>query len=566
MIMDIHKTENFKEFEEKFKLLFDNAADPIFILDNKGKFIQINKKVKETLGYREKDLIGKKFTEMNILTKKSKLIALKNFIKRMAGFEIKPYEIEIIKKNGDIVIGEINASAIKENGKTIGDMVICRDITEKRKTDEQIKESEKKYKILYESSNDAIMTLEPPSWKFTSGNPATVNMFNTKDEKEFTSLGPWELSPEKQPNGQLSSEKAKKMIEKAMKEGSNFFEWTHKRYKGEDFPATVLLSRVELKGRKFLQATVRDISKEKKAQEEIEKSEKKFKDIITTIPDWVWELNERGQYTFVGQQIKKILGYKSEEILGKTPFDLMSKDEIKKIAKVFEETVKNKKSFSNLENWNVHKNGTKVLLETSGVPILDKKGNLIGYRGIDRDITERKIAEQKIKESEEKYRALISNIPAIVMNVDQNGKIMFINYTLPGFTIEKTIGKTIYDFIPPKYHDNAKETIKQVFKTGKASIYETIGTGPKGEMKYYSTVVGPIKQEKKVVSVILISSDITERKKAEERLRRSKEELQSKVEELEKFNKLTIGRELKMVELKRRIKELEYELMEKKRK
>jgi PAS domain-containing protein len=121
---------------------------------------------------------------------------------------------------------------------------------------------EEKYKALYESSSDAIMTLEPPTWKFTAGNPATLKMFNVKDEKEFTSLGPWEVSPEKQPDGSDSGKKAQQMIIKAMKEGSNYFEWTHKRYKGEDFAATVLLTKVKLGGKEVLQATVRDLTRE----------------------------------------------------------------------------------------------------------------------------------------------------------------------------------------------------------------------------------------------------------------------------------------------------------------
>jgi PAS domain S-box-containing protein len=122
-------------------------------------------------------------------------------------------------------------------------------------------EAENKFKTLYETSSDAIMTLEPPSWKFTSGNPATIKMFNCKDEKQFISLGPWDISPEKQPDGQLSSDKAKKMIEKAMKEGKNYFEWAHKRYKGEEFSATVLLTKVGEGEKAYLQATVRDLTK-----------------------------------------------------------------------------------------------------------------------------------------------------------------------------------------------------------------------------------------------------------------------------------------------------------------
>ena len=101
------------------------------------------------------------------------------------------------------------------------------------------KRAEEKYRSLFVSSRDAIMTLAPPDWKFTSGNPAAFKLFGTKNEAEFVSLGPWEVSPEYQPDGQLSSIKAKEMIGKAMKEGSNFFEWTHKRIDGTEFYTTV---------------------------------------------------------------------------------------------------------------------------------------------------------------------------------------------------------------------------------------------------------------------------------------------------------------------------------------
>jgi PAS domain S-box-containing protein len=123
------------------------------------------------------------------------------------------------------------------------------------------------FRALYEASMDAIMTLEPPTWRFTAGNPATIKMFRVKDEKQFISLGPGDLSPEKQLDGQLSSAKAKKMIMEAMKNGNKTFEWTHKRYQGENFPAIVVLTKVEVNGKEFLQATVKDISELKKAEE-----------------------------------------------------------------------------------------------------------------------------------------------------------------------------------------------------------------------------------------------------------------------------------------------------------
>lgn len=131
-------------------------------------------------------------------------------------------------------------------------------------------DAEEKYKALFESSSDAIMTLAPPAWKFTDGNPATIKMFRVKDNAEFESLGPWELSPEYQPDGKRSDEKALQMIHKAMERGSHFFEWTHKRYKGENFPATVLLTRMHVGGKELLQATVRDITKQKRIEQLLE--------------------------------------------------------------------------------------------------------------------------------------------------------------------------------------------------------------------------------------------------------------------------------------------------------
>lgn len=123
-------------------------------------------------------------------------------------------------------------------------------------------EAETKYKLIYETSIDARMILESPKWNFSSGNPAAIKMFNVKDEEQLATLTPADLSPKMQPDGHLSGLKVKKMIEKALKEGRAFFEWTHKRYNGENFLANVLLSRFEENGKTYIQATVREINKE----------------------------------------------------------------------------------------------------------------------------------------------------------------------------------------------------------------------------------------------------------------------------------------------------------------
>lgn len=127
-------------------------------------------------------------------------------------------------------------------------------------------ESEEKYRTLYESSRDAIMTLAPPTWLFTSGNPATVKLFRMRDEAEFISFALWQLSPPEQPNGEPSDKKAMEMIETAMRDGSHFFEWTHCHSDNTPFPAEVLLTRMEQKGQMLIQATIRDITERKQAE------------------------------------------------------------------------------------------------------------------------------------------------------------------------------------------------------------------------------------------------------------------------------------------------------------
>ncbi|PIN87137.1 hypothetical protein COV19_01435 [Candidatus Woesearchaeota archaeon CG10_big_fil_rev_8_21_14_0_10_44_13] len=239
-----------EEAEERYESLFNGVKTGFLIVDlDTHKFILANPEMSRITGYPEKELIGSDFSMLH--PKEDLHYVIKKFNELVEGKIRVAENIRVLRKNGEIIYCDISATTQNFRGKKVV-MGIFIDVTER-------KETENKYRLLYETSADAIMTIEPPSWKFTAGNPAAIKMFNTKDEKEFISLGPWELSPKKQPDGQPSNEKAKRMIMKAMKEGSNFFEWIHKRYKGGNFPATVLLSRIEEGGKKYLQATVREI-------------------------------------------------------------------------------------------------------------------------------------------------------------------------------------------------------------------------------------------------------------------------------------------------------------------
>ncbi len=256
-----------KESEGKYRDLFENANELIQSVKPDGSFDYVNNKWKDLLGYSDKEIKNLKFTD---ILRKDMVPHCMNIFKKLAeGEKFQGVKTVFLAKNGKeiIVSGDLNANII--NGKFIATRGIFSDITEKKKDENALKESEEKFKTLFESSRDAIMTLFPPSWKFTSGNLSTVKLFNTKDEKEFISLGPWQVSPKYQTDGKLSADKAKEMIMSAMKKGSNFFEWTHCTKQGKPFSATVLLTRIKLGGQMGLQATVRDITEQKKAEQEI---------------------------------------------------------------------------------------------------------------------------------------------------------------------------------------------------------------------------------------------------------------------------------------------------------
>lgn len=126
-------------------------------------------------------------------------------------------------------------------------------------------------------------------------------------------------------------------------------------------------------------------------------SEQHFRDLVESSSDWLWEINADGVYTYVSPQVERILGYTPAEILGKTPMDLMLPEEAKRIAALFQQLKENAEPIVTLENVNVHKDGRRVILETSGTPVLDADGMVVGYRGTDRDITTRKQAEEAME-------------------------------------------------------------------------------------------------------------------------------------------------------------------------
>lgn len=279
----------------------------------------------------------------------------------------------------------------------------------------KLSESEERHRVFFVQSKDAIMTLEPPTWKFTSANPAMVRMFRAQDTEEYVSLDPSKLSPERQPDGRLSSEKSREMIETAVREGFHHFEWVHRRLDGTDFPSAVTLSRMQLAGRIFLQAVVRDITAQKQAEEALRAGEARMRAITESAQDAIIMMDPAGRISFWNPAAERIFGYKQEEVIGQYLHRLLAperyQDSHREAFVRFRDTGNGAAVGKTVELEGRHKEGHEISVELSlsAIELTD------GWHavGIMRDITDRKRAEAALKATNQELETQRQELEAV---------------------------------------------------------------------------------------------------------------------------------------------------------
>ena len=253
----------------------------------------------------------------------------------------------------------------------------------------------------------------------------------------------------------------------------------------------------------------------------LQKSEQRFRALVETTSDWVWEIDEHGVFTYSSPKIFDILGYEPEEVLGKTPFDLMSPEEARRIGDLFGPIAAARQSFSRIESIYLHKDGRRIALECGGVPMFDGAGRFRGYRGMDRDITERKRAAEESRHNQALLASIIENIPHMIFVKDAK-TLKFVRFNqageqLLGYPRAELIGKSDYDLFPEQEADCFTAMDRQVLQHGHLLDIpeEPIETRRKGRRLLHTKKV-PINGDDGTPQYLLgISEDITERKHIE---------------------------------------------------
>jgi PAS domain S-box-containing protein len=258
-----------------------------------------------------------------------------------------------------------------------------------------------------------------------------------------------------------------------------------------------------------------------RADEALRDSEKRYRCLVETSSDWLWEVDAKGRYVYASPSVREILGYAPEEVVGRTPFDLMSKEEAQRVGAIFAEIAAGRRPFALLENVNLHRDGRRVVLETSGVPVFGPDGEFMGYRGMDRDITERKRVEEALRHSEEEKSAILNSFKTIFIEyLDPEMRIIWANGTRGraiGQPPENLRGKHCYEAIRGLDKPCEGCTAVRTLETGK--IEEGEFNMPDGRTLLFCS--SPVMHDQAIKGVVHVAIDITERKQAEEALKRS---------------------------------------------
>jgi len=256
-----------------------------------------------------------------------------------------------------------------------------------------------------------------------------------------------------------------------------------------------------------------------RSAEAIRKSEERFQQVAQSSQDWIWETDREGRYTYSSQAVKHILDYGPDEIIGKHYYDLFVPEERGELTQTFRGFFDRQESFFRVVNKRLHRGGQEVFVESTGVPLLDAKGNIVGYRGTNRDITERKKAEEALSESETRYRTIFETTGSAMMIIEEDTTISLINTEfekMTGYSKEELEGKRNWtEFVLEEDLARMKENhhLRRIEPNAVPTNYEFRLIDKEGRIRdaYLAVTIQP-GTNRSVASIL----DITNRKKAEE--------------------------------------------------
>ncbi|MFA6596803.1 MAG: PAS domain S-box protein [Ignavibacteriaceae bacterium] len=517
--------EKLKESEELFRNLVENITDVFYIVDGQGKIKYCSPNFFTITGFAQEEIVGHLY--LRVIAPIDRRLAIEHYaMETEKGTIDTNLELRVKKKDGTIRWVEQNTRIVRdENGNVFEYRNVARNINERKLTEDALRESEATFRRLFEESADSILLLDDTG--FFACNQATITLLGYSSKEEFLNKQPWEVSPERQPDGMLSNEKAALMIAKALQQGYNRFEWVHVKADGTEFPVDVLLTPVAMKGKQVFHTIWRDITERKKVEDALRVSEERFRIISHLTSDYIFSTkitdDGKAEMDWVMGAFENITGYTLEEYKAIGGWNtVLYPDDREKDFHDYEKLLNNEKVISEVRT--IQKNGNIVWVRSYAQPVWDEKANkLIGIYGAAEDVTERKQTEELLRESEERYRMLV-NLSPDAIGVYLEGKIVYVNdaavLLLGGKNKEELIGRSVIDFVHPEDKSMVIERSKALLTGKLVPTVEEKFIQLDGTVIDVEVAAMPLAYNNRP-AVQLVIRDITKRKLAENALRKS---------------------------------------------
>ena len=497
--------------------LYDLAPVGYCTISEKGVILEANLTAASLLGVSRLEMTESPFS--HFIRKEDQDSLYLHHRRLFAGDDKQDFDLRMLKTDGTVFWAHLTETQAHDAAGLPVARIALTDISEQKQAEATLRLSEQSYRDQFEANSSVMLLVDPVDGAIIEANDAAMHFYGyTREQMLAMNIG--------QINTLSASEIRKAMASVPHSEGAQF-QFQHRLADGSLRDVEVSSSNIQFKGRDCLHSIVHDITARKRAESKLEAVEERFRQIAENSGEWVWETDSEGLYTYASPVVEQILGFEPAELVGKKHYyDLFApeiKEELKKDAlTAFSE----KRSFKSFINPNLNKSGDTIFIETSGSPILDKYGNLLGYRGADKDITMRKHAEQQLADAKALTDAVVENVPLMIF-LKEAKDLRFVIFNrageeLLGYDRKYLLGKNNFDLFPTEQAVNFMANDRAVLD-GEAGYLdipeEPLLTANKGQRLLHTRKVC-IRGADGVTKYLLgVSEDITERKLAENKIK-----------------------------------------------